>query len=162
MDIAVIMNCLPHRYPFLLVDRVIEFEPDQSLIGLKNVTINEPYFIGHFPQQPIMPGVLIIEALAQATGILAFQSQQQRRQEEMYYLVGVDKARFKLPVVPGDQLHLEVTLQRVKRDIGVFTGRATVDGKLAASAELMCAKRPMLSTTPASGASAEAEGAGGK
>lgn len=150
MDIAAIMQCLPHRYPFLLVDRVVAFEPDQSLTGLKNVTINEPYFVGHFPQQPIMPGVLIIEALAQATGILAFQSQAQApEREEMYYLVGIDKTRFKRPVVPGDQLMLEVTLHRVRRDIGVFSGRALVDEGVVASADLMCAKRPLLAAAGA-------------
>lgn len=145
MDIAAILNYLPHRYPFLLVDRIVAFEADKSLTGLKNVTYNEPYFMGHFPQQPIMPGVLIVEALAQATGILAFKSAEQHaNQDEIYYLVGVDKARFKQPVVPGDQLFLQVDLHRVSRGVGVFSGRALVNEKVVASAELMCAKRPML------------------
>ena len=151
MDIAAILQYLPHRYPFLLVDRIVDFEPNRTLTGLKNVTYNEPYFPGHFPQQPVMPGVLIIEALAQATGILAFKSQPidaasgGQEGEQMYYLVGVDKARFKHPVVPGDQLLLEVEMHRVKRGVGVFSGRALVDGKQVAGAELMCAKRPLLS-----------------
>ena len=128
MDIAGILEYLPHRYPFLLIDRVIDFTPGEALVGLKNVTYNEPYFSGHFPQQPIMPGVLIIEALAQATGILAFKSApEDHRQDEMYYLVGVDGARFKQPVVPGDQLRLEVNLRRTRRGIGVFGGQAVAD-----------------------------------
>ena len=144
-DIIQILDCLPHRYPFLLIDRVISFTPDSALQGIKNVTYNEPYFQGHFPQQPIMPGVLIIEALAQATGVLAFLSAQQKPDENsMYYLVGIDKTRFKRPVVPGDQLVLDVNLQRIRRDIGVFTAQAMVEEKTVAAAELMCARRPML------------------
>lgn len=144
-DLARIKRMIPHRYPFLLIDRVERIAVNESAVGVKNVTNNEPFFEGHFPQQPIMPGVLIIEALAQATGILAFRSRDQQADEQhMYYLVGIDRTRFKLPVVPGDQLMLEVDLHRIKRDIGVFSGRATVDGKLVASAELMCARRPLL------------------
>lgn len=142
MDIQEILEYLPHRYPFLLVDRVLTVEPGRSLTGLKNVSFNEPFFLGHFPQRPIMPGVLILEALAQATGILAFKSEGQRPDHRsMYYLVGVDSARFKRPVGPGDQLILEVRLDRIKRGIGKFFGEAKVDGQLVATAELMCAKR---------------------
>ncbi|MFO7640516.1 MAG: 3-hydroxyacyl-ACP dehydratase FabZ [Candidatus Competibacteraceae bacterium] len=142
MDVQEILEYLPHRYPFLLVDRVLAFEPGQSLTGLKNVSYNEPFFPGHFPQRPIMPGVLILEALAQATGILAFKSEGERPDHRsMYYLVGVDNARFKRPVEPGDQLILEVRLDRIKRGIGKFFGEAKVDGQLVATAELMCARR---------------------
>jgi 3-hydroxyacyl-[acyl-carrier-protein] dehydratase len=142
MDVQEILEYLPHRYPFLLVDRVLAFEPGQSLTGLKNVSYNEPFFPGHFPQRPIMPGVLILEALAQATGILAFKSEGERPDHRsMYYLVGVDNARFKRPVEPGDQLILEVRLDRIKRGIGKFFGEAKVGGQLAATAELMCARR---------------------
>ncbi|TVR62559.1 MAG: 3-hydroxyacyl-[acyl-carrier-protein] dehydratase FabZ [Candidatus Competibacteraceae bacterium] len=142
MDVQEILEYLPHRYPFLLVDRVLAFESGQSLTGLKNVSYNEPFFTGHFPQRPIMPGVLILEALAQATGILAFKSEGERPDHRsMYYLVGVDNARFKRPVEPGDQLILEVRLDRIKRGIGKFFGEAKVDGQLVATAELMCARR---------------------
>ncbi|HNW77745.1 MAG TPA: 3-hydroxyacyl-ACP dehydratase FabZ [Candidatus Competibacteraceae bacterium] len=142
MDIQDILEYLPHRYPFLLVDRVLAIEPGLSLTGLKNVSYNEPFFPGHFPQRPIMPGVLIVEALAQATGILAFKSEGEKPDHRsMYYLVGVDNARFKRPVVPGDQLILDVRLDRIKRGIGKFFGEARVDGQLVATAELMCAKR---------------------
>ena len=142
MEIAEVLQYLPHRYPFLLIDRVLAIEPGLSLTGLKNVSFNEPFFQGHFPQRPIMPGVLILEALAQATGILAFKTEDERPDSKsMYYLVGIDKARFKRPVEPGDQLLLEVTLKRIRRSVGMFTGEATVDGKMVAAAELMCAKR---------------------
>ncbi|MFO1372674.1 MAG: 3-hydroxyacyl-ACP dehydratase FabZ [Candidatus Competibacteraceae bacterium] len=142
MDIQEILQYLPHRYPFLLIDRVLAVEPGRSLTGLKNVSFNEPFFNGHFPQRPIMPGVLILEALAQATGILAFKTEDEKPDHHsMYYLVGVDKARFKRPVAPGDQLIVEVRLDRIKRGIGRFFGEAKVDGQLVATAELMCAKR---------------------
>ncbi|CDI03688.1 (3R)-hydroxymyristol acyl carrier protein dehydratase [Candidatus Competibacter denitrificans Run_A_D11] len=142
MDIKEILEYLPHRYPFLLIDRVLALDPGRSLTGLKNVSFNEPYFLGHFPQRPIMPGVLIVEALAQATGVLAFKSEGERPDHHsMYYLVGVDNTRFKRPVEPGDQLILEVRLDRIKRGIGKFICEAKVDGQLAASADLMCAKR---------------------
>lgn len=142
MDIQEILEYLPHRYPFLLIDRVLAVEPGRSLTGLKNVSFNEPFFLGHFPQRPIMPGVLILEALAQATGILAFKSENERPDHHsMYYLVGIDSARFKRPVEPGDQLILEVRLDRIKRGVGKFFGEAKVDGQLVATAELMCAKR---------------------
>lgn len=141
-DILEIMQYLPHRYPFLLLDRVLSFTPGQALTALKNVTYNEPFFPGHFPQRPIMPGVLILEALAQATGVLAFKTAQELPDANaMYYLVGIDKARFKQPVQPGDQLILQVSLERMRRDVGRFLGEASVDGKIVAAAELLCAKR---------------------
>ncbi|WP_083884649.1 3-hydroxyacyl-ACP dehydratase FabZ [Thioflavicoccus mobilis] len=142
MDIHKVLSLLPHRYPFLLVDKVVEFKQDEYLIGIKNVTFNEPYFVGHFPIRPVMPGVLIIEALAQATGLLAMESRPQDVGEKaLYYFVGIDKARFKRPVEPGDQLNLDVRVLNVKRGIWKFNGEARVDGKLAASAEIMCTAR---------------------
>jgi 3-hydroxyacyl-[acyl-carrier-protein] dehydratase len=142
MDINEIKNLLPHRYPFLLVDRVLEFNPGESLVGIKNVSVNEPYFQGHFPEKPVMPGVLIIEALAQATGLLAFSTGNKGAEREtLYYLVGIDNARFKQPVIPGDQLRLEVTVTKQKRGIWVFDTKATVDGKVAATAVIMCTER---------------------
>ena len=141
-DIIEILQYLPHRYPFLLLDRVLSFTPGQTLTALKNVTYNEPFFPGHFPQRPIMPGVLILEALAQATGILAFKTAQELPDaNSMYYLVGIDKARFKQPVQPGDQLILQVSLERMRRDVGRFLGEARVEGNVVAAAELLCAKR---------------------
>jgi 3-hydroxyacyl-[acyl-carrier-protein] dehydratase len=140
LDINTIQEFLPHRYPFLLIDRVLEVEPMQKLLGIKNVTYNEPFFSGHFPKQPIMPGVLIIEALAQATGLLAGASMEGLvGKGKTYYLVGLDKVRFKRPVVPGDQLRLEATYLRHKRNIWAFACRAEVEGELVASAEIMCA-----------------------
>jgi 3-hydroxyacyl-[acyl-carrier-protein] dehydratase len=137
-----ILQYLPHRYPFLLLDRVLSFTPGRTLTALKNVTYNEPFFPGHFPQRPIMPGVLILEAMAQATGVLAFKTAQELHDaNSMYYLVGIDKARFKQPVQPGDQLILQVSLERMRRDVGRFLGEASVDGKVVAAAELLCAKR---------------------
>ena len=140
MDIQKIQSLLPHRYPFLLVDRVVESEPGKRLVAIKNVTVNEPFFQGHFPSKPVMPGVLLIEAMAQATGLLAMESADVPK-EAIYYLVGVDKARFKSPVVPGDQVRLEVEVLKHRRDIWVFAAEATVDGKMAASAEIMCTAR---------------------
>ena len=138
MDVLEIQNCLPHRYPFL-VDRVVEFHEGQSLVGIKNVTVNEPFFQGHFPEKPVMPGVLILEALAQATGLLAFSTGNRgAERDSLYYLVGIDKARFKQPVEPGDQLRLSVELIKIRRGIWVFNTEATVDGKTAATAEIMC------------------------
>ncbi|HHJ40477.1 MAG TPA: 3-hydroxyacyl-ACP dehydratase FabZ [Methylothermaceae bacterium] len=141
MDIQKIMKFLPHRYPFLLVDKVIECIPGERLVAIKNVSYNEPYFQGHFPDQPIMPGVLIMEALAQATGLLASESAPEAlgEKEMIYYLVGLDKARFKRPVSPGDQLRLEVKYLRHKRNIWAFSCQADVDGEFVASAEIMCA-----------------------
>ena len=140
MDIQGIMKQLPHRYPFLLLDRIVECTPGESLIALKNVTINEPFFPGHFPQRAVMPGVLILEAMAQATGILAFATiGHPPGPNELYYFVGIDKARFREPVVPGDQILFKVKILAAKKNIWKFGGVAEVDGKVAAEAELMCA-----------------------
>ncbi|MBP1149628.1 MULTISPECIES: 3-hydroxyacyl-ACP dehydratase FabZ [Methylocaldum] len=140
MDIQKIKEYLPHRYPFLLVDRVLEVDPGKRLLAFKNVTYNEPFFTGHFPELPIMPGVLIIEALAQTTGLLASETAPDVLGKGMvYYLVGLDKVRFKRPVVPGDRLMLEATYLRHKRNIWAFSCRAEVDGEFVASAEIMCA-----------------------
>jgi len=142
MNINEVKNFLPHRYPFLLIDRVIDFEIGKRLSAIKNVSFNEPQFTGHFPNQPIMPGVLIIEALAQATGILAFKSEVGRPQEgQIYMLVGVDNARFKRMVVPGDQLKLDVEVMTVKRGIWKFKCTACVDDKVVTIAELMCTQK---------------------
>lgn len=139
LDILQIQNFLPHRYPFLLVDKVIECEPGVRLLGIKNVTYNEPFFQGHFPQKPIMPGVLILEALAQATGLLASETAGAELEGMIYYLVGIDKAKFKRPVVPGEQLMLKATFLKSKRNIWAFDCRAEVDGEFVASAEIRCA-----------------------
>lgn len=142
LDIHAIMKQLPHRYPFLLVDRVIECEPGKALTAIKNVTINEPFFPGHFPHRPVMPGVLILEALAQATGLLAFATLGNSPDSNtLYYFVGIDNARFKKPVEPGDQLYLIVEYLWDKRGIWRFKARAEVDGAVVAEAELMCAAR---------------------
>jgi 3-hydroxyacyl-[acyl-carrier-protein] dehydratase len=142
MNINEVKNFLPHRYPFLLIDKVLNFEIGKKLTALKNVSFNEPQFTGHFPDQPIMPGVLIIEALAQATGILAFKSEVGKPQDgQIYMLVGIDNARFKRMVEPGDQLILEVEVLTVKRGIWKFKGTALVDGKVVTSAELMCTQK---------------------
>jgi 3-hydroxyacyl-[acyl-carrier-protein] dehydratase len=142
MNIQDVKNYLPHRYPFLLIDRVLEIEIGKTLVALKNVTFNEPHFTGHFPTQPILPGVVIIEALAQATGILAFKSEVGKPIDgQIYMLVGVDKVRFKRMVEPGDQLRLEVEVLVVKRGIWKFKCRATVDGKVVTTAELMCTQK---------------------
>lgn len=146
MDICKVLEHLPHRYPFLLIDKVIDCVPGKSLVALKNVTYNEPFFQGHFPQRPIMPGVLILEALAQATGILAFKTTNTRPTENViYYFVGIDNARFKQPVEPGDQLILEVELTRSMRGLWKFATQAKVQGKIVASADLMCAKKELAS-----------------
>lgn len=142
MNINEVKNYLPHRYPFLLIDRVLELEEGQSLVAIKNVTFNEPQFTGHFPAQPIMPGVLIVEALAQATGILAFKSEVGRpKNGQIYMLVGVDKVRFKRTVEPGDQLRLSVEVMTVKRGMWKFKCEASVDGKVVTTAELMCTQK---------------------
>ncbi|KOR31505.1 3-hydroxyacyl-ACP dehydratase [Achromatium sp. WMS2] len=142
MDIHKVLSLLPHRYPFLLIDRVLEFEPDQRLLAYKNVTYNEPFFTGHFPVRPVMPGVLIVEAMAQATGLLAMESRPDLiGSNSLYYFVGIDNARFKRPVEPGDQLHLEANLITVKRGIWRFSCEARVDGKIAATADIMCTAR---------------------
>lgn len=142
MNIREVLQYLPHRYPFMLIDRVLEVVPGERLRAIKNVTFNEPFFQGHFPQVPVMPGVLIIEAMAQATGILAFKTAQtQPCAETLYYFVGIDNVRFKQRVVPGDQLVLDVSLLRTVRGVWKFATEARVDGKLVASGELMCAER---------------------
>ncbi len=142
MDIHEVLQYLPHRYPFLLIDRVLECTPGESLTAVKNVTANEPYFQGHFPHRPVMPGVMILEAMAQATGILAFRTTQTRPSEHLlYYLVGIDDARFKQPVEPGDQLIIEVRTERNMRGLWKFSAEAKVEGKLVANANLMCARK---------------------
>ncbi|HVE90266.1 MAG TPA: 3-hydroxyacyl-ACP dehydratase FabZ [Burkholderiaceae bacterium] len=142
MDIQQILQTLPHRYPFVMVDRVLEIVPSERIVALKNVTINEPYFAGHFPRLPVMPGVLIIEALAQAAAILTYETLNLKAGDgTLFYFAGIDRARFTRPVTPGDQLRLEVQMVRVMRGIGKFKARAWVDGTLAAEAELMCAYR---------------------
>ena len=140
MDIQAIMRQIPHRYPMLLVDRVLEMTPGDSIVAVKNVTATESFFPGHFPQYMVMPGVMIVEALAQATGILAFATAGQKPEEDsLYYFVGIDKARFKKPVVPGDQLILKAKLLIFKRNLWRFDTTAEVDGSVAAKAEIMCA-----------------------
>lgn len=142
MDVNEIRQYLPHRYPFLLVDRVIELNLGESIVAYKNITINEPYFDGHFPNHPIFPGVLIIEAMAQAAGILGFKTMDKKPEDgSIYYFVGSDKARFKRPVVPGDRLQLEAKIVTEKRGIWKFECRATVDGELACFATILCADR---------------------
>jgi 3-hydroxyacyl-[acyl-carrier-protein] dehydratase len=140
LDIIKILQLMPHRYPILLVDRVLELEPGVRILAIKNVSANEPFFQGHFPGHPVMPGVLMIEALAQAAAVLTYVTMKTSYPEGTLFLfAGIDGARFKRPVGPGDQLNLEVTMDRIKRGVGKFTGRALVDGELACEAELMCA-----------------------
>lgn len=142
LDIHEVLRHLPHRYPFLLVDRVLDFVPGQSLTAIKNVSINEPFFQGHFPHRPVMPGVLILEALAQASAILSFKTLGSLPDEKsVYYFVGIDKARFKRPVEPGDQLRLEAKLVRRMRGMWLFEATAYVGEEVAAGAELMCTYR---------------------
>ena len=142
MDIHKILKQLPHRYPFLLVDRVLELEKGKTIKALKNVSMNEPFFEGHFPHRPVMPGVLILEALAQAAALLSFDTLNSSPNDQMiYYFAGIDGARFKRPVEPGDQLILMAELRRMKAGIFKFKTWATVDGELAAEAELTCAMR---------------------
>jgi 3-hydroxyacyl-[acyl-carrier-protein] dehydratase len=142
MDIHEILKKLPHRYPILLVDRVLELETGKRIKALKNVTINEPFFEGHFPHRPVMPGVLMLEALAQAAAILSFETLGKTPDDKtVYYFAGIDGARFKRPVEPGDQLTLDVTLERAKAGIFKFKARASVGEELAVEAELMCTMR---------------------
>ncbi|MBM3341204.1 MAG: 3-hydroxyacyl-ACP dehydratase FabZ [Betaproteobacteria bacterium] len=144
MNIHEVLEYLPHRFPFLLVDKVLSCEPGKDICALKNVTINEPFFSGHFPHYAVMPGVLIIEALAQAALILSFFTSNEKPDEKsLYYFVGIDGARFKKPVLPGDTLHLHVTLLRQMRGVWRFQAQAKVDGELVAEAELLCAKRDL-------------------
>lgn len=141
MDIHEVLKYLPHRYPFLLIDRVLELNPGVSLTALKNVTINEAFFVGHFPNKPVMPGVLILEAMAQAGGILAYKSTNDLPEATLYYFAGIDNARFRRIVEPGDQLTLKVKVLRSKRDIWKLEGNAHVGDELACSAEFMCARK---------------------
>ncbi len=144
MDIQHILRKLPHRYPFLLVDRVLEIEKGVRIKALKNVTINEPFFPGHFPARPVMPGVLMLEALAQAAALLSFESLDGDPPDDMVvYFAGIDNARFKRPVGPGDQLILEAAIDRAKSGIYRYKTRATVDGAVAVEADLMCTMRRM-------------------
>lgn len=142
MDIQQILRTLPHRYPFVMVDRVLQLEPGVRIVALKNVTINEPYFVGHFPGIPVMPGVMIIEALAQAAALLTYKTLKLAQGDgTLFYFAGIDGARFKRPVTPGDQLTLEVEMTRVLRGVGKFKTRALVGDCMVAEAELMCAYR---------------------
>ena len=141
LDAEGIAGILPHRFPFLLVDRVVELAPGKSIVAIKNVTLNEPFFQGHFPGHPVMPGVLIVEALAQTSGLLiGLSGTRTNGDNAIFYLAKVDNARFLKPVVPGDQLRLEVQLKRLIRGMGIFTACAVVDGKSVATCELMCAE----------------------
>jgi 3-hydroxyacyl-[acyl-carrier-protein] dehydratase len=143
MDIKTVLERLPHRYPFLLIDRVLECEVGKRIVALKNVTINEPFFPGHFPHHPIMPGVMLIEAMAQAAAILAFESSKLRPDDNsVVYFLGIDEARFKSPVVPGDQLVLEARIERHLKGVWKFAAEARVGERLAAAAKMMCALRP--------------------
>ena len=142
MDINQILEYLPHRYPFLLVDRVLSCEPGKTIVAIKNVTINEPFFQGHFPNYPVMPGVLIIECMAQAAAILTFHSEKVKPDKRsVYFFVGIDNARFKKPVVPGDTLRLEVAITRHVRGIWKFAAQAWVGEVMAAESEIMCTVR---------------------
>ena len=140
MDINEVLAHLPQRFPMMMLDRVKEFEPFKRIVAVKNVSANEPYFPGHFPQRPIMPGVLILEAMAQAAGVLVFRSRGEKpNPDSLYYYVGIDRARFKKPVVPGDQLELVVNMERQLRGIGRFSCEARVDGEIVAEATILCA-----------------------
>ncbi|CRK85800.1 3-hydroxyacyl-[acyl-carrier-protein] dehydratase FabZ [Candidatus Providencia siddallii] len=141
LNIEEILELLPHRYPFLLVDRVLNFKKGKSLRAVKNISFNEMLFQGHFPGKPIFPGVLILEAMAQATGILAFKSSGKLEQDELYYFAAINNARFKRPVLPGDQMILEVEFIKERRGVARFKGIAKVDGEIVCEAEMMCARR---------------------
>ncbi len=145
LDVQEIMRYLPHRYPFLMLDKVTDYEVGKYLKAVKNVTINEPFFQGHFPQKPVMPGVMILEAMAQATGILGFKTENVAADDNssLYYFVGIDNARFKQIVVPGDCLEIVVEPVRARRGIYSFSGKAYVEGKLVCTADLMCTRRPV-------------------
>jgi 3-hydroxyacyl-[acyl-carrier-protein] dehydratase len=132
-----ILEYLPHRYPFMLIDRVIEYEEGKSLLAIKNVTYNEPFFTGHFPDRPVMPGVLVVEALAQASGILVFLISNDK---DLFYFAGIDNARFKRIIEPGDQLHLYTSVERQRRNLWKFNAKATVEGDIACSVDLMIAR----------------------
>lgn len=141
IDIKGILEILPHRYPFVLIDRVLELEPEVRVLTQKNVTFNEPFFSGHFPDHPVMPGVLIVEAMAQSAAVLASQTLEKTEGQRVYYFVGIDNCRFKKLVVPGDVLKIEVKQNRVSRGIGKYSAEAAVDGKVVACADLMCTAR---------------------
>lgn len=144
MNITEILEYLPHRFPFLLVDRVIEIEPGVSIRGIKNVTINEPFFAGHFPNYPVMPGVLIIEAMAQLSGVLAFKSHNRKPADGLlYFLAGTDKTRFRRPVIPGDQLDMRARILADKRRVMKFACESYVDGELACASEIMCVEKAL-------------------
>jgi len=143
LNVHEIQELIPHRYPMLLVDRVLDFEAGKTLHAIKNVTFNEPVFMGHFPELAIFPGVLILEALAQATGILGFKSSEGRQDGEMYLFASIDNARFKKPVVPGDTMHLHVEFIKERRGMWKFRGEAKVNDKVVCSADLMCARRKL-------------------
>lgn len=144
MDVNEIRRYLPHRYPFLLVDRVVDLTRGESIVAYKNVTVNEPFFNGHFPDHPVMPGVLIIEAMAQAAGILGFKTMDKTPQDgSIYYFVGADNTRFKRPVVPGDRLQLEAKILTERRGIWKFEVKATVEGELVCSSTILCADRKL-------------------
>ena len=146
MNIYEILKYLPHRYPFLLIDRIITFEVGKSLVAIKNVSFNEPFFAGHFPQRPVMHGVMILEALAQASGVLAYLTTNSRTGDGyLYYFAGIDNTRFKRVVEPGDQLYLEVEIVRAKQDIWKFNGIARVDNQIVCSTEMISAKRKVES-----------------
>jgi 3-hydroxyacyl-[acyl-carrier-protein] dehydratase len=139
MDIHEILEHLPHRYPFVLVDRVVSLELGKEIVAIKNVSVNEPYFPGHFPYHPVMPGVLIVEAMAQAAAILSFKTMDTKPSDDsVYYFAGIDSARFKKPVSPGDQIVLNVKIDRILKGIWKYTGVASVDGAVVAEAQMMC------------------------
>lgn len=137
IDIKEIMAMLPHAYPFLLVDRIVEIEPGKRAVGIKNVTYNEPFFPGHFPGRPIMPGVLIVEAMAQTAGILAFNSLPEQERKKSVFFLGMDNVRFRKPVIPGDQLRMELEITRHRQSIWGFKGKALVDGNVVAEGDLL-------------------------
>lgn len=141
-DVQEVLNLLPHRYPMLLVDKVVSYVPGKSIHAIKNVTINEPVFTGHFPGHPIFPGVLILESLAQATGLLGFKMVEDDSHDELYLFAAIDNARFKSPVVPGDTMNQHITFIKERRGIWKFYGETIVDGKLACRADLTLARRP--------------------
>ena len=141
LNITEIQELLPHRYPFLMIDRVTNYDEGKTLTAIKNVSVNEPQFTGHFPNMPVFPGVMILEAMAQATGLLAFKTFGAPAENELYYFASIDKAKFRKPVVPGDQLVIEVEFLKERRGIASFNGVAKVDGEVVCSAELKCARR---------------------